>query len=419
MKRWIWLFVWSLGCGSSAHSAGPDPFRVVLAQETDANRESIELRQVKNRLRETGPTLRGLETLGWLYLERAGGSEDPGSFRLASLCGDLIADRIGDENAADLLRGRALHGLHRFREARIVAERVARRRGSPDDFGLLGDVALDLGELDVAADAYQRMLDLRPDARAYLRVATLRSRSGDRPGAIAALDTAIRGIPERRPAQLAWAWSERARLSLEEGDLTSTRLAAERAERIDPTSRPALRARARADLANGAFQRVRDRLLPVRDSASPTALRMLLEAQTELGFAGEAEETRALLVTHGERYDARSLAIFLASAGIDRARAISLAKTELRARRDAHSLDAMGWALGGNSHAALAYAQEAMASGATDPAIALRAGVTALRMSSHDDAERWLSVAERGSFALLPSEQRLLRDALRTLNRRS
>src|SRR6185436_19053876 len=46
-------------------------------------------------------------------------------------------------------------------------------------YGLLGDAALELGEYDLAAEHYQRMLDLRPDISAYSRSAHLLFVTGD------------------------------------------------------------------------------------------------------------------------------------------------------------------------------------------------------------------------------------------------
>ncbi|NNL85941.1 MAG: hypothetical protein HKP27_09825 [Myxococcales bacterium] len=407
-------------CSAQTESAdGPDPVAVILAPLAGDSEAHPKIRRMQKRLRERGISRGDLERLGWAFVEQAHALEDAGFYRLAELCGRVLAAEAGSRDAARLLRGHALHGLHRFAEARELAEHLVATRGLPSDYGLLGDVLLDTGNLSGAANAYQRMMDLRPDARSHLRAAALRSRSGDLPGAIAAMHTAIRATGSRNRSQLAWAWAELARFELEAGSLDASRTAARRALQLDANNGTARRIRARVHLADNEWSAARELLLSRRSRKIPTSdLRMLLEAETELGLWAEVAATREALLASATRSDPRAASVFLASSGIHPERALALAREELAARRDAHSLDAYGWALtvAGRSGEGLTHQRAAMKSGATDPGVALRAGVTALRASAHAEARAWLQTARRGLAALLPSQQRMLNEALEQLS---
>ena len=96
-----------------------------------------------------------------------------------------------DEPAAWLLRGHVLHQLHRFREAETIARRLVSTREFVLDFGLLGDVLMEQGRVAEAADAYQRMIDLKPFYQSYTRAAHLRWIKGDVRGAVAMMQAAV------------------------------------------------------------------------------------------------------------------------------------------------------------------------------------------------------------------------------------
>ena len=112
-------------------------------------------------------------------------------------------------------RARALDAVRRRgdRRAGVGAERAPRVRevdrvgagrrwrSTPTNaaaYGLLGDAALELGDYDLAAEHYQRMLDLRPDIAAYSRSAHLLFVTGDVRRAIVAHG---QGDRRRRPVR--------------------------------------------------------------------------------------------------------------------------------------------------------------------------------------------------------------------------
>jgi hypothetical protein len=56
------------------------------------------------------------------------------------------------------------------------------QRGLAFDYGLLGDILVDVGRVDEAARAYQTMLDLKPDPQGYTRGRRIRWLKGDLTG---------------------------------------------------------------------------------------------------------------------------------------------------------------------------------------------------------------------------------------------
>ncbi|HVH07458.1 MAG TPA: hypothetical protein VNE71_15815, partial [Myxococcota bacterium] len=69
-------------------------------------------------------------------------------------------------------------GRHEFAEAEALAHAYCDAHpDDPDGWALLGDARMELGRDDAAADAYQRMMDLRPGPGAYLRASYWRERA--------------------------------------------------------------------------------------------------------------------------------------------------------------------------------------------------------------------------------------------------
>ena len=85
-------------------------------------------------------------------------------------------------------------------------------------YGVVGDAALELGQYERAVEAFQAMIDLRPDLASYSRVAYARELHGDLPGAIEAMQRAVNaGAPRTEGAN--WARVQLGHLYFLSGDL--------------------------------------------------------------------------------------------------------------------------------------------------------------------------------------------------------
>ncbi|HMI91019.1 MAG TPA: tetratricopeptide repeat protein, partial [Polyangiales bacterium] len=308
-------------------------------------------------------------------------------------------------------RGHALHSLHRFSEAEVIARRLVAERGLAFDFGLLGDVLADRGELDQAVDAYQRMVDIRPDAHSYARAGHARYMKGDLPGALDALTMAARAVSPRNRETFAWTWSRLAALQLQEGALEAAQSSVERALERFPESPAALKQQAAIWLQQGEIERA---LAPLRAGAAqlphPETLWMLLDTLDALGRKREADDVRAQLLATGAREDGRTFALYLATRGEQLALAQQLIDAELAERKDVYSYEALAWlqSAKGEHPAALENARRSLAAGTDDPRLYYHAGLIAERAGDLDDARLWLQRAHAAPGPLLPSQRAVL-----------
>ena len=124
-----------------------------------------------------------------------------------------------DDYEARLTQATLLLSMHRFEAALSIAV-VAAAENPHSAFvqGLLCDAYLELGRYNLAVEACDRMLAIRPDLRAYSRAAYLRELHGDLPGAIAAMTLAVKagavGTGDR-----AWVLCQLAHLYYGQGDV--------------------------------------------------------------------------------------------------------------------------------------------------------------------------------------------------------
>jgi tetratricopeptide (TPR) repeat protein len=404
------LIAFVAGCDGSDAPARvePTPLALVLAPHTGDGPLDREIRSRQQRLASSPEPLPHLDRLGWLFVAKARRESDPGYYHLAERCAAAMAEIVEYGPEAQLLRGHALHGLHRFAEAEREARALVKARGLAFDHGLLGDVLLDRGDLAGAIDAYQRMADLRPDSHALARAAQVRFLTGDVEGAANAMASAARATSPRNPETFAWVWSRLSLYQLQLGSPDAALHSVEVALARDPQAAAALFARGRILLARGASEAA---IAPLREAAQrnplPEALWTLAEALHLAGQLEEEEAVRTRLLDSGHATDPRGFSIYLASHGIDTARALALAHAELRARRDVHTWDALAWAQAAQGQ--LAAAREsiahALAAGTRDARFFLHAGLIAAADDAPDEAARWLAEADALRHTLLPSER--------------
>lgn len=405
------LFASSAGPNAGARDEPTDGPPTPLAVATAPLQGGVAIAALQAEVAEAAHPRLALEQLGWAFVERAHTKSDPGFFRLAEQCAQAMDDLQPGGDDAALLRGHALHGLHRFDEAAEVALALAEQRGSPADFGLLGDVWVDVGRYGEAADAYQAMMDLRPDAEAYARAAHLRWLTGDLEGAIEAIAVAARAVSPRSTTTHTWIWSRLALYELQVGALDEALESSDRALRIAPGSGVALHTRGRVLLATGRAGEAVDLLERAAIGRPlPDVLWTLSEALAEAGEAERAAAVAEQLRTTGASIDPRGTALYLATAGIEPDRALALARAELERRPDPYSHDALAWAAAAKGDIPLArrHTAAALAAQTPDPRLHLHAGLIALRAGTPTEASAHLARATRHHALLLPSERRLL-----------
>lgn len=368
----------------------------------------------QRRLKGTASPAAELERLAWLYVAKARLSSDPGFFTLAGIAADALEQKFNFTHEAWLLRGHVLQTRHRFTEAEEVARKLVAARGFAADFALLGDALYDEGKIAGAAEAYQKMVDLKPSLDSYARAANIRWIKGDLEGAVQLQTLAVRSGGPGDAGALAWSLCRLGQLVWQQGDSAAAAQCANRALELAPDFAPALLLQGRLLLAAG---RSEEALVPLARAILilplPEPRWVYSEALRSAGRENDAIEMENLLIREGRAEDPRTVAVFLATVGRDPAMAAELAQAELGVRTDimTHAANALALSRNEKIEDALVQVRAAMAEGTVDPHLLLYAGhVTAL--ARLPEATDLLRRAEKLSPLLLPSERRLLKDSL-------
>ena len=388
-----------------------DPVTLMLMPQVGDSRTDKEIRRYQDKVRQGENLDTSVEKLGWLFIAKARESFDPGYYKLAAVCADVLETNTPGCSQALLLHGYVLENLHRFKEAEPLARQLTTTRGLPFDFGLLGDSLMEQGKLDAAVKAYQSMVDLRPDLESYARVAHIRWLKGDTEGAVEMMRAAVSASSPHDPDSAAWANTRLAMLEFQSGKTDGAQTAATAALEVRPNYPPALLLRGRMFLAENDFeQAVATLATAVKANPLPEYQWALAEALRAADREPEATDLESNLREAGAGNDPRTFSLFLATRGEDTATALRLAETELQQRQDVFTQDALAWALAANGQTAEArkHMALAMAENTDDARLFFHAAVIAHQAEEDDEAQKWFARAVGSLQTLLPSERQRL-----------
>ncbi|MFN0084479.1 MAG: tetratricopeptide repeat protein [Blastocatellia bacterium] len=428
------LAIGGVACRTASDSAEmkpAGPCEIALAAhggEAGIDKEIAAIQQDLRVSRKPYQTNAMIEQLGWRFVEKARGSFDPGYYKLAEQCALCLESKPAksDEEARSplssarsiraaslLLRGHALHSMHRFAEAEKLARELVETRGLAYDFGLLGDVLMEQGKLDESIAAYEKMMEQRPGPQAYSRAAHIRWLKGDLDGARILMRMAAQSAGDGDADSSAWAWARLALFELQAGNAKRAHEMCDLALELRGDYAPALLARGRVLLAE---KRIEESLAPLQKAAGlnplPEYLWTLADALRGAGRNDEAERVEARLAATGPSNDPRTFALYLATRGSDAATALKLAEEEFRLRRDIYTLDALAWAqlAAGNAAEAWKTMRAALAQNTQDARLFLHAATIASQAGDMPSAKRYAGKAARIDSLLLPGERIRLRE---------
>lgn len=330
------------------------------------------------------------ETTDPSWLERAGKLIDSS---LAQDSRNYEALRI--KNEIELER-------HNFRQ--VAAASLELTRLAPDDpwnWGTLGDALMELGRYPEAAEAYQKMVTLRPDLSSYNRAAWYRYLAGDAKGAIEIMQKAI-AAGSRSAEHLAWCWVELGNLYARTNQLNEAARSYTQALRAFPNYHPALAALGRANWINGDVKTAIE-LYKRAQGVTPwpeyaAALSDLYAASGQKQEAARQIEMVDLIDRMGKAQQEKgNRALVMIYADQDRRldRALELAEAEMTIRQDIFTWDALAWALYKNKkydEAAKAIA-EAMKLGTPEAMFHYHAGLIAAARGDKPEAAKQLKRA--------------------------
>jgi tetratricopeptide (TPR) repeat protein len=398
---------------SAAATTFDTPLGLVLTPQTGDGRTDREISRLQQQIRNGRNLELGLEQLGWAFVAKARESFDPGFYKLAEQCARSIEMRNPQSQEAMLLRAHVLQNLHRFKESETLARRLVQQRGLSFDYGLLGDALMEQGKLNDAVEAYQRMMNLKPDLRAYARAAHMRWLKGDLQGAIDAMQLAVSASTPSDAESAAWVNTRLAFYEFQAGRVNEAEQLCTLALSLQNNYPPTLLLQGRILLGQSRCGEAVDALQnAVKLNPLPEYQWTLAEALRVAGKEKEASKVEARLCQHGASSDPRTLALYLATRHESPETALRFARAELDSRSDVFTHDALAWSLAAAGKLTDAHSemQLALAEGTQDARLFFHAGIIASQAGHLSDAERWLRKARELSHLLLPSERNELQN---------
>jgi len=291
---------------------------------------------------------------------------------------------------------------HNFKKVAEYSRQLATL--APNDswnWGTLGDALIETGDYEAAAEAYQKMVSIRPDLSSYNRAAWYHFLAGDMPGAIEIMKRAIQsGSPSSE--NTAWCLVELGHLYMKSGQIAAAEQAYSTGIKVFPGYHPGYAGLGRAQAANGdvkaaiaSFERAQA-ATPLPDYAAA-----LFDLYTVSGNTKKAADQMDLIDVIDNLGQAakekanRNLAIIYADHDHRVDRALELARAELDVRADIYTYDALAWALYKNQKflEAEKAMTEAMKLSTPEPAFYYHAGMIANSLGKKKEANEYLKKA--------------------------
>jgi tetratricopeptide (TPR) repeat protein len=219
------------------------------------------------------------------------------------------------------------------------------------NWGTLGDAHIELGDYDQAADAYQRMMNIRPDLASYNRAAHYRFLNNDVKGAIQTMQLAI-SAGSNSSENVAWCWVELGAYYAKTGQNGEAERAYNSALQTFPNYHPAYAALGKIQAAKGETSRAIENLRRAQSiTPLPDYAAALYDLYMASGQKDEAVKQKQLIEVidrlgraNGEKAN-RNLALIYADHDWNLDRSLDLATAELEYRHDVYTYDALAWAL--------------------------------------------------------------------------
>ena len=178
---------------------------------------------------------------------------------------------------------------HRFAEA--LTEAKAAQKLRPKDawnYAIAGDALLELGRYEEAFDSFDQVMEHRPDAGAYARVAYARELQGDLDGALRLMQMSSEATSRQDVEGLAWTHAQIGNLYLQQGRLDDAEREFNHADFIFPSHPYAMNGRVRLLIARHRYADALD--LSRRVPTTPESLAMQGDLLTRLGHLDDAEK---------------------------------------------------------------------------------------------------------------------------------
>ncbi len=291
-----------------------------------------------------------------------------------------------DDPTATLGLGNLALLQHEFRQALVIGRRAHKLAPfAARPYGVIGDAQIELGRYDAAFATFEKMVSVRPTLASYARIAYARELTGDREGAIAAMELAL-DAAGGQPEATAWSHVEIGKLELGRGRFETAERRFRAALAIDPGYVYAFEQMARVEAAQGrltpaiAYARRASDAIPLPQFVA--LLGDLLERRGDVGAARRQQATVGaidkLLAANGVRVDLES-AVHRADHRIAPTQTVALARKARADRPSVYGDDALGWALAraGRCGEAVQWSQRSLRLGTQDALLFFHRGYAA------------------------------------------
>ncbi|MEV0912685.1 hypothetical protein AB0I93_00035 [Streptomyces sp. NPDC049967] len=364
-----------------------------------------------------------LGTLGLNYVQQAKITADPTYYPKAEAVLKRSLALDSTDNFAAMGGMAALEAArHNFAQGLGWAERaIAVNPYNATLYGTLADAYTQLGRYSEAADAVQKMVDLKPGTPSLARASYAAELRGGLTTARTDMQRALQSAGS--PADQAFARYYLSEMAFNSGDAHQALTDAEEGLRAVPEDAPLLQIKARAEAALGKnTEAVADLTRAGQRLPLPEYVLQLGELHQSLGRTKEADQQygifraeQRLFAANGVTLDSDA-ALFEADHG-DHAQALALARKSLKSRPFLDSQDALAWALhvNGQDEEALTASDKALVLGTRNALFHYHRGMIQQSLGNTDAARDDLTKALAINPHFNPLHAPLARAALKSL----
>ncbi|MFG2671151.1 hypothetical protein [Streptomyces sp. NPDC048445] len=396
--------------GARSPAAGADPL-------------TADITTLQDRARRNPRDPVALGTLGLNYVQQAKITADPTYYPKAEAVLKRSLALDSTDNFAAMGGMAALEAArHNFAQGLDWAERaIAVNPYNATLYGTLADAYTQLGRYSEAADAVQKMVDLKPGTPSLARASYAAELRGDLTTARTDMRRALQSAGS--PADQAFARYYLSEMAFNNGDAHQALTDAEEGLRAVPEDAPLLQIKARAEAALGKnTEAVTELTRAGQRLPLPEYVLQLGELHQSLGRTKEADQQygifraeQRLFAANGVTLDSDA-ALFEADHG-DRGQALALARKSVKSRPFLDSQDALAWALhvNGQDEEALTASDKALALGTRNALFHYHRGMIQQSLGNADAARDDLTKALAINPHFNPLHAPLARAALKSL----
>lgn len=375
--------------------------RQIPVAEVQASAADPQIRAAEELIRRMPDSPRGYNQIAAIYVKQA---RRTGDFSLNTKAETAVRKAL-ELDAADL-EARKLEAslqltFHRFEKALEIGTNL--REEFPNDafvYGVLTDANAELGNYEAAARAAQKMVDLKPNASSYARVAHIRSLYGDSEGAVEAMTTAARTADPLDAEEQSWCLVQLADELRKNGKYAEAEKVFDEALAILPDFYLALAGKGRVRAARGDLE-AGVKFLTDAQNRVPNVETVIALGDVYLsrGDAGKAAQQYDLAEVIEQRLgvagDQKRLALLWADRNTRPDEALAIAESEYALRKDIFTADVLAWCLyrkGRFAEAKIAV-EKAMRLKTRDARILYHAGMIEKALGDNREATRLLKAA--------------------------